>query len=87
MTIQELADKVSEMGFFVKFFAGSQETYVYTDDVDHGKLVIIYEEPGMFNTNHYDFGNIPSMEKRRNLLGLIVKYSLTMPWLREAYAE
>ena len=84
MTIQELADKVSEMGFFVKFFAGSQETYVYTDDVDHGKLVIIYEEPGMFNTNHYDFGNIPSMEKREKLLGIIVEYSLTMPWLREA---
>ena len=87
MTIQELADKVSEMGFFVKFFAGSQETYFYTDDVDHGKFVIIYKEPGMFNTNHYCFGNISSMETRRNLLGLIVKYSLTMPWLREAYAE
>ena len=87
MTLEEFTTIIEKMGFFVKFFAGSQETYVYTDDVDHGKLVIIYEEPGMFNTNHYDFGNIPSMEKRRNLLGLIVKYSLTMPWLREAYAE
>ena len=87
MTFDELTKKAAEMHLSVRFFAGSQETYVYTDDVDHGKLVIIYEEPGMFNTNHYCFGNISSMETRRNLLGLIVKYSLAMPWLREAYAE
>ena len=87
MTFDELTKKAAEMHLSVRFFASSQETYVYIDDVDHGKLVIIYEEPGMFNTNHYCFGNISSMETRRNLLGLIVKYSLTMPWLREAYAE
>ena len=83
MTIQELADKVSEMGFFVKFFSGSNETYIYKDDVDREKIAVVYEEPGMFNTNHYDFGNIPSMGKREKLLGIIVEYSLTMPWLRE----
>lgn len=83
MTFDELTKKTVEMHLSVKFFPGSQETYIYTDDVDHGKLVIIYEEPGMFNTNYYHFGNITSMETRKRLLGIIVEYSLTMPWLRE----
>ena len=87
MTFDELTKKAAEMHLSVKFFNGSNETYIYKDDVDREKIAVVYEEPGMFNTNHYCFGNISSMETRRNLLGLIVKYSLTMPWLREAYAE
>ena len=87
MTLEEFNTIIEKMGFFVKFFNGSNETYIYKDDVDREKIAVVYEEPGMFNTNHYCFGNISSMETRRNLLGLIVKYSLTMPWLREAYAE
>ena len=87
MTLEEFTTIIEKMGFFVKFFNGSNETYIYKDDVDREKIAVLYEEPGMFNTNYYDFGNIPSMEKREKLLGIIVEYSLTMPWLREAYAE
>ena len=83
MSLEEFTTIIEKMGFFVKFFSGSNETYIYKDDVDREKIAVVYEEPGMFNTNHYDFGNIPSMEKREKLLGIIVEYSLTMPWLRE----
>lgn len=83
MTFDELTKKAAEMHLSVKFFSGSNETYIYKDDVDREKIAVVYEEPGMFNTNHYDFGNIPSMEKREKLLGIIMEYSLTMPWLRE----
>lgn len=82
MTLEEFTTIIEKMGFFVKFFNGSNETYIYKDDVDREKIAVVYEEPGMFNTNYYCFGNISSMETREKLLGLIVKYSLTMPWLR-----
>lgn len=84
MTLEEFTTIIEKMGFFVKFFNGSNETYIYKDNVDREKIAVLYEEPGMFNTNYYHFGNIPSMEKREKLLGIIVEYSLMMPWLREA---
>ena len=87
MTLKELAAIIEKMGFFVKFFSGSNETYIYKDDIDREKIAIVYEEPGMFDTNHYHFGEIASMETREKLLNSIIKYSLTMPWLREADTE
>lgn len=83
MTIQELADKVSEMGYRV-IICTDLGGYIYIcRDIPIFTAVEIGYGIGQFSTKNYEFESKLSYEQKKQMVAIVTEFSYTPHELRE----